>query len=151
MIYLALAESIQLVPDGTLFIHIAIILLMVFVLNRILFRPINRVLKERESHTLGRLGEAKDILRRVEFGLSNYERSMREARAESYRLLEAEQAKATEARQRRVGQVRNEVKAQVGEQKRQLQSQMEEARSNLLNEARQMAGSVSRQVLGRPL
>lgn len=151
MVYLALAESIQLVPDGTLFVHIAIILLMIFVLNRMLFKPVDRVLTERERRTLGRSGEAKDILKRVEAGLSNYERSLREARAESYRLLEAEQAKATEARQRKVGQIRKEVKMQVGDEKNGLQSQMEDARANLLNDARQMAASVSQQVLGRPL
>ena len=70
MIFLAFAEnSIQLVPDGTLFLHIAIILIMVFVLNRTLFKPINRILDERERRTRGRSGEAHDILQRVEEGL----------------------------------------------------------------------------------
>jgi F0F1-type ATP synthase membrane subunit b/b' len=48
MTFVAFAEnSIQLVPDGTLFLHIIIILLMVFVLNATLFKPINRILEER--------------------------------------------------------------------------------------------------------
>ena len=43
MLCLALAEgSIQLVPEGTVFFHIAVIILMVYVLNATLFRPINR-------------------------------------------------------------------------------------------------------------
>ncbi len=62
MIFLAFAEnSIQLVPDGTLFLHIAIILVMVFVLNHTLFKPINRILEERERRTRGRTGEAREI------------------------------------------------------------------------------------------
>ncbi len=73
MIVLAFAEnSIQLVPDGTLFLHIAIILLMVFVLNQTLFKPINRILEERERRTRGRSGEAREILQRVEDATTNY-------------------------------------------------------------------------------
>ena len=56
MTILAFAESIQLVPDGTIVLHIAIIITMVFVLNKILFKPINSVLEERESRTRGRSG-----------------------------------------------------------------------------------------------
>lgn len=81
MPFLAFAESIQLVPDGTIFLHIAIILLMIFILNRTLFRPVNRVLEEREQHTVGRSGEARGVLQRVEESLNRYERTLREARA----------------------------------------------------------------------
>ena len=44
-----LVAQIQLFPDGTLFIHIALILLMIYILNRTLYRPINRVLDTRIS------------------------------------------------------------------------------------------------------
>ena len=54
MVFLALAEnSIQLVPDGTIFLHIALILLMIWVLNRTLFKPVNRILETRERMTGG--------------------------------------------------------------------------------------------------
>ena len=89
MTFVAFAEnSIQLVPDGTLFLHIAIILMMVFVLNATLFKPINRILEERERRTRGRSGEAHDILQRVEEKLTHYERALRDARADGYRLME---------------------------------------------------------------
>ena len=56
MVVLAFAEggAIQLVPDGTIFIHIALILLMIFILNRTFFRPVNRVLDARERNKGGR-------------------------------------------------------------------------------------------------
>ena len=83
MTFVAFAEnSIQLVPDGTLFLHIIIILIMVFVLNATLFKPINRILEERERRTRGRSGEAHDILQRVEEKVTQYERTLREARSE---------------------------------------------------------------------
>src|SRR5216117_328254 len=109
MIFLALAEnSIQLVPDGTLLIHVALILVMVYVLNRTLFKPINKILADREQKTRGQLGAAGDILQRVEEGLSRYERSLFEARAEGYKLLEQERAAAMKNRQERLEVERDE-------------------------------------------
>jgi F-type H+-transporting ATPase subunit b len=151
MILLALAESIQLVPDGTLFLHIAIILAMIFLLNRILFRPVNRVLAERESHTRGRSSEARGTVKRVEESLLRYERSLREARAESYQLLERQQAEAAGERRRRLDGVREEVGGLIEEQKRVIREQAEEARGNLESEARRAAANISAQILGRPV
>lgn len=152
MIFLAFAEnSIQLVPDGTLFLHIAIILMMVFVLNRTLFRPINRILEERERRTRGRTTEAQDILQRVEEKAANYERSLRDARAEGYRLMERERAEAMNERQAQLNALREEVGRQVEEEKGLIQSQTEEARGTLSADARNIAVEISSQILHRPV
>src|SRR5947209_20040009 len=115
MSLLAFAESIQLVPDGTLVLHIAIIITMVFALNRLLFRPVNRVLDERERRTRGRSDEAHEIIRRVKESLLQYENSLRQARAESYRLLEQQQSEASGERQRKVVMVRKELEEEIEE------------------------------------
>jgi F-type H+-transporting ATPase subunit b len=135
------------VPDGTLLFHIAIIITMVFALNRILFRPINRILDERENRTSGRSGEALEILQRVRESLSRYENSLRQARAESYRLLEQQQSEASVERQRRVVGVRKELEEQIEEQKREIQAQADAARVTLEGEAMRAAADISSQVL----
>ena len=146
---LVLAESIQLVPDGTIFLHIAIIIAMVFVLNRILFRPINKILNDRERLTTGSSTEAHGILRRVEDNLSTYERTLKEARAESYRLLEDERTKAINERQSLMRSVRDEVDLIVENEEKLIESQAAEARVTLEEEARRMAETIKNQVLGR--
>jgi F-type H+-transporting ATPase subunit b len=152
MIFLAFAEnSIQLVPDGTLFLHIAIILVMVFVLNNTLFKPINRILEERERRTRGRSGEARDILQRVEEATTNYERSLREARAEGYRLMERERAEALNERQAKLNILREEVTRTVEEEKELIRNQAEEARQTLEGDARSIAAEISSQILHRPV
>ncbi|HEX7997325.1 MAG TPA: hypothetical protein VF528_02820 [Pyrinomonadaceae bacterium] len=152
MIFLAFAEnSIQLVPDGTLFLHIAIILLMVFVLNNTLFRPINRILEERERRTRGRSTEAQDILRRVDEATTNYERSLRDARAEGYRLMERERAEAMNERQAKLNAVREDITRTVEEEKALIRSQAEEARQTLEADARSIAAEISSQILHRPI
>lgn len=146
---LAFAESIQLVPDGTIVIHIALIILMVFVLNRLLFRPIGRVLSEREARTHGRTGEAHDTIRRVKESLSRYENALRKARAEGYSLLEQQQAAAYGERQRKIATVREEVGGQVEQERGEIRAQAERARSTLSDEAERVAASISAQVLRR--
>lgn len=49
---LLLFQEVRLVPDGTLFVHIAIILIMIWVLNRTFFRPVNRIIESRERNVL---------------------------------------------------------------------------------------------------
>ena len=151
MIFLAFAEEIRLVPDGTLFVHIALIVLMIYVLNKTLFRPIGRVLEERERHTTGRTGEAGEILASVEDKLSRYERSLREARAESYQVLEQQRAEALRARQGKLEEVREEVTRSIEREKGSIQAQAQAARATLEEESRRVAASVSAQILGRPV
>src|SRR3977135_149394 len=100
MVYpLGLAEnSIQLVPDGTLILHVLIILLMVYVLNATLFKPINQILEAREKRTRGRLTEAQEILANVSEKLREYEHALRAARTEAYAFTEHERAGAMEDR-----------------------------------------------------
>lgn len=152
MIFLCFAEnSIQLVPDGTLFLHIAIILIMVFFLNATLFKPINRILEERERRTRGRSGHARDILRDVEEKMSRYERTLREARTEGYRLMEQERATAMRERQIKLDAVRDEIGRSVTEQKDAIKTQVEDARATLKDEALNIAAEIGAHILHRPV
>ncbi|HEX8072995.1 MAG TPA: hypothetical protein VF546_23820 [Pyrinomonadaceae bacterium] len=150
MICLALAEgSIQLVPDGTLVLHIAVIILMVYVLNATLFRPVNRILAEREARARRGTGAAADIMREVEANLTRYEETLRAARAEGYRLLEQERAAALELRQERLGGVRAEVEQRIDAERAALARQTEQARATLTSDARRIAAEIGSQILRR--
>src|SRR3989442_13826107 len=82
MVVLALAEnSIQLIPDGTLALHVLVVLVMVGVLNLTLYGPLNRILDERDRETKGRLREVRAILANIEVKQSRYEQRVRETRA----------------------------------------------------------------------
>jgi F-type H+-transporting ATPase subunit b len=152
LLLLAFAESqIQLVPDGTLLLHLAIIVVMVAVLNATLLKPINRILEERERRTRGRLSEAQQILLTVEQKLREYERSLREARTEGYALLEHERTVLSAERERKVAEVRAEITRWLSDQKKKLQSEAEEVRARLKMDAPARALDISRQILHRPI
>lgn len=152
MFFFAFSEnSIQLVPDGTLLIHVAAIVVMVFVLNATLFKPVNRVLAAREKRGKGRFAEAGEILKRVDDKLAAYENSLRSARSEAYQLLEAEHSAAREGRERALSGIRKELSASTAEQKKELERQADEAREVLQANARQFAQKVGGRILGRAI
>ncbi len=153
MVYpLGFAEnSIQLVPDGTLLLHVLIILVMVYVLNATLFRPINRILEAREKRTRGRLTEAQEILSSVSEKLAEYERALRRARTEAYALAEHERAAAMQDRQKHLDEMRAKLAASIASEKEAIKTQVDAARISLEAEARQLAVEIGSRVLGRPI
>ncbi|MDX6288993.1 MAG: F-type H+-transporting ATPase subunit b [Blastocatellia bacterium] len=153
MVYpLGFAEnSIQLVPDGTLLLHVFLILVMVYVLNATLFKPINRILAAREKRTQGRLSEAQEILAGVSEKLAEYERALRAARTEAYALSEHERAAALKDRQRDLDEMRAQLTASTASEKEAIKGQADSARVSLDAEARHIAVEIGSRVLGRPV
>lgn len=148
MVVLAFAEggAIQLVPDGTILIHIALILLMIFILNRTFFRPINRILETRERKGGGST-EAQEILDQVNQKTSAYNTAMREARTEGYNLIESERSTAVTERESKIEAVKAETAAKVAAENEALQKQTAEARTVLSAEAQTIADKISSSIL----
>jgi F-type H+-transporting ATPase subunit b len=144
-------NSIQLVPDGTLILHVIIILVMVFVLNATLYKPINRILAAREKRTRGRMTEAQEIMSDVSTKVSNYEKQLRQARAQAYSLSEAERTAAMQERQLKLNEMRQRLAESIAKEKQTINQQADEARASLENESRQIAGEISSRVLNRPV
>ncbi len=146
MVLLAFQE-VRLVPDGTLFIHIALILLMIWVLNRTFFRPINRVLESRERSKGGRSSEAQEILKKIVDKQSRYDQTMLKARSEGYELIERERAQAVALRQEKIGAVKEEVAQKVAQETEELSRQTVEAKAAIAQQAEQMAEKISSNIL----
>ena len=147
MVFLAFAE-IYLVPDGTMLIHIALILLMIWILNRTFFRPINRIIESRERNKGGRFGEAAGILQQVGEKQTRYDAALLEARSKGYELIEKERSQAVAARQSEIEQVRSEVANSVAREKAELERQVAEARAAIAKDAETMAEKISANLLG---
>jgi len=151
-VILGLAEdSIQLVPDGTLVLHVVIILVMVYVLNATLFKPINQILASREKRTRGRLTEAQEIMQSVTDKTSDYEKSLRQARSEAYAFSEAQRAEAMKERQQSLNEMRAQLAESVAQEKLSVEQQAADARVTLQSESRQIAAEIGSRILNRPI
>jgi F-type H+-transporting ATPase subunit b len=150
LVLLALAgNSIQLVPDGTLIFHVLLIIAMVALVNGTLLRPINRILEERDRRTKGRLTEAEMIQQSVQEKFQEYDRRLKEARAEGYALMERERTALSTERQRRVADTKAEVGLTLSEQKLKLETEVGEAKRKLASSARTSALEIAGQILQR--
>jgi F-type H+-transporting ATPase subunit b len=144
-------NSIQLVPDGTLLIHLVLIIVMVVVLNATLLKPINRILEERDRLTKGRLTEAQRILLKVSEKLAEYERRLREARAAGYALMEQERAIVFEERQRKLVEVKSEITHLVSVERERLTTEGAQVKVRLAADAKGIALEIGRRILRRPI
>ena len=145
-----LAEtSIQLVPDGTLLLHLLIVGVMLAVLNRTLLKPINQILSEREKQISGRLKEAEALSAETDEKLKNYNAALREARAEGYRLLEKERAAAIKEKDEKVRQQREQMSKTVAAQLEMTRQQEQKVREELESEAAVVGDLISSRILRR--
>ena len=144
-----LEASIQLVPDGTLLVHLLMVGLMVFILNRTLLKPINRILAEREKQVAGRLQEAQMLASETEQKLKQYNDALHAARVEGYKLLEKERADALKEKDEKVKQVREQSSREVAVQVDNIRRQEQSVKQELEAQAASISSLISAQVLRR--
>jgi len=146
-----LAEAeIQLVPDGTLLLHLFFVVVMVVVLNRTLLKPINRILSEREKQITGRLREAEALAAESQQKLKKYDDTLRDARTAGYKLLEKERAEGLKDKEQKLRQSRDELSKQVAAQVDQIRKQEQTVKGELDGQAAAIGNLISSQVLRRP-
>lgn len=142
--------QIQLVPDGTLLLHLVMVGVMVFILNRTLLKPINEILAERERQVEGRIREAQLLAAETEEKLRKYNATLREARTEGYRLLEKERAAALKEKDEKVRQYREQLSQTVASQVQTTRQQEQKVREELESQAATIGDLISAQILRRP-
>ena len=139
--------GIQLFPDGTLFIHIALILIMIWVLNRTFFRPINRVLESRDQRKFGPGGEAEKILNDAVEKEAKLNKEMLSARSEGYELIEKQRSAAVDSRAKLVADAKAETAAKFAAEKQSLAEQAAAGRATIAAEAEGIADRIAGSIL----
>ena len=145
-----LEASIQLVPDGTLLLHLLLVGVMVFVLNRTLLKPINQILAEREKQIAGRIKEAEAMTSETQEKLKRYNDALREARADGYKLLEKERAQAMKEKEEKLRQYREQMSKEVATQVETTRRQEQTVKGELEAQAATIGNLISSQILRRP-
>jgi len=144
---LLFAETVQLFPDGTIFLHVAMILVMMWILNRTLYRPINRIIESREANKGGHSSEAEKILKETDEKETRYSREMLDTRSKGYELIEKEQKKATVDRDKKIAEIKAEVAEKFEQGKAELEKQAADAHKTIGTEAEKMADRIAANIL----
>lgn len=137
--------------NATLFIQFANFIILIFILNYLLFRPLRRVLQQRREEVDGAHARADSLDKEIAARTAEYETRMAEARlkgSEEKSLLRSaaleEEKKLLEEAQEMASQKRAEVRKQIGKE-------MVDARKVLKNEADTLGQEVASKVLGRAI
>jgi len=143
MIVLAFAESVQILPDFALVVHVVIILAMIWILNRTFFRPINRVIAAREKVKGGRGSETDEMIKSAATKEQEYKDGLLSARNKGYELIESERSEAVKLRQEAVAQAKAETAAKKASDLDELARLTETARNSISEEAVKLADGIS--------
>ena len=136
-------------PDLSVIWVIVFVLLLTVVLDRLLFRPLLRVMEERQRA----ISSARDLAERsaneARIASAEFERRTAEARAELYRQMDEMRRTAMAERAAILERTRAEAEAEIAAASAQLQVQAEEARRRLSAEADTLGAAVAERILGR--
>lgn len=138
-------------PDPSLIFIFILFIILTFILNRLLFKPIGNVLDQRQRLTEGAKNEARSSLRLSQARALEYEDALRQARAESFQFLQKKRAVAMEERARLLTEAREQAAHEIENAKSEIARQADQARLTLEREAATIAASISQAVLGRPV
>lgn len=136
-------------PDLSVVWVIGFVLVLSILLDRLLLRPVTRIMKARQN-AIGSARELAETSRaRAQAGMDEFDAKTRAARAEVYRQMEENRRTALATRAELVADTRREVERSMGEATVRLRTQADAARAQLERDADALASSIVERVLGR--
>ena len=137
--------------DWSIVPAIIIFLLLIFALNQLLFKPLQKVQAERESRTSGLMNEAQAHMDYQLSLLNKYQATIKNARMEAYRHQEQLRNEALKKRAEVLVKARTAGEQMIQDSRASILSQVETAKRQLDQEAQELAKGITSAVLGRSL
>ena len=136
-------------PDVSVVWVIFFVLLLTVVLDRLLFKPLLRVMAERQRAITSARELAERSANEARLAVAEFDRKTNEARAELYKQMDEMRRTALDERSAILSRTRVEAEAEIAAASARLQSEAEEARRRLSADAEVLGGAVAERILGR--
>lgn len=137
------------IPDLSVGWVIVFVLVLSVVLDRLLFRPVMRVMSEREGAIRSARELAESSRARAQSASDELEAKTRSARAEIYRQMEEKRRAALDRRAEIVANTRREVERSMVDATGRVRAQADAARAEIEQNADTLATIIVERVLGR--
>ena len=128
---------------------ILFVLLLTVLLDRLLLRPITRVVAQREEVVRSARDLAAASRAKAQAATDEFEARTRGARVELYRQMEERRRAALDRRAEVVADTRREVERSIEDATTRVQSQAAAARTQLERDAKTLATTIVERLLGR--
>jgi len=140
---------ITVIPDISLVYQMINFLILLFVLNLVLYKPIRNVILERRAKIEGMQNAAKKAADDLVAGEEEYKNGLKQARAEGLKKKEAFIEEASKEEKEIIDRINKKAQANLAQIKKQVADETEQARKALEGEVAEYARAIGEKILGR--
>lgn len=137
----------NLTPDFTIFVQVAIFLAVYFGLRRLAFDPMQRVLAERDRRTVQAQHSAEAMIAAAHADRARYDEAVHERRVQMAREAETARHAAIEESNREIAAARAAIARELATQRATVAAQVDTARRALGAQAEQIAAEMLERVV----
>ena len=143
--------GLTVIPDWTFLLQMANFLILMWILNVILYKPIRNVLIQRKNKVSGLeesiVSSQKDVKEKEEAFMLG----IRDARAKGLKEKERLVTEATEEEKKIIAKINARAQADVAEVRGQIAKEAEAARESLMQEIDDFSEAIGQKILGRTI
>ncbi|MBI2220456.1 MAG: ATP synthase F0 subunit B [Acidobacteria bacterium] len=136
-------------PDLSVFWVIFFVLLLAAIVDRLLLRPVTRVMHQREQAIRSAREMADTAAARAEAATAEFEQRTAAARGDVYKQMDDMRRVALERRQHVLAETRAEVEKAVADASDRVKADAEAARQKLRRDAESLGAAAAERILGR--
>jgi len=137
--------------DITLFIQIVNMIVLMFLLNGVLYKPIRKILKERSGKLQGMQEEISKFEKNAKLRQEEVDAKMAQASGKAKAALDSARAEAQAAGDEKLAAIKAEAEAAKDSKLAELAAQIDSARSSLQADMTGFANDMAGKILGRSL
>ena len=137
------------IPNLSVLVVIAFVLLLTIVLDRLLFKPLMQTIAKREEAIRSAQELAERSASEAKAATAEFERRTAAARAEIYKQMDEMRRAALAERADILARTRAEAEAGIAQASAALQAEADEARRRLAADAEQLGQAAADRILGR--
>ena len=135
----------------TLFIQMANFLLLLFLLNLVLYRPIRRIIQKRNQVIDDFTTTIDSMTKSAQEAMNTFAQKIREARGQGAANVQMLKDEAHEAESKLIAAKNQEAQARISQVRKQLESEIQETRGKLQAQVQAFSLAVAEKILGRSI
>ena len=137
------------IPDWTLFLQMGNFILLIFILNAILYKPIRQILIERKNKIQGYKEGIDTLQQDASESEKSFQANISEARQQGVREKEALKQTGQEEEKQITDEINRKAQAELEAVRAQIVKDAEDARRGLEKEIEVFSGTIFEKILGR--
>ena len=136
-------------PNLSVVFVVFAVVLLAFVLDRVLFKPLLRVMRDRDAAIKSALQLAESATAKAQAASAEFDANVTAARADLYKQMDERRKAAEVYRHELMTRTRADVDGQLARARAELEAQTAQARARLDEDAEQLGRDIAVKVLGR--